>query len=131
MLITFLQGTLRFECLITFIVRDVALKFVSLTNLRPNEEVGREERERRTQDEAVEDNVRRLLSISAASKVTAAAEKVIVRDEDKKKRTTAGKKRGIKKKRDYKTKGESTVFTDADFAAVGEFLKTELVKKQF
>ena len=58
--------------------------------------------------------------------------KAIVDDDRKKKRAFKRPESASsgKKKRRADDKSGSSGFTDADFAAVGEFLKTELIKKK-
>ena len=54
-------------------------------------------------------------------------------DDDRKKKRAFKRPENVstgKKKRRAEDKSGGSVFTDADFAAVGEFLKTELIKKK-
>ncbi len=93
------------------------------------------EESRRIQKEkeakTVDENVKRLLGLDA--KVDSGAEEAIVKEDSRRKRTTdeyrAKKDKPKKKVRRGEPDG-SSVFTEEDFAAVGEFLKTELVKKK-
>lgn len=118
--------------------------------VRKDEDVA--DKEHKDRDAAVEENVKRLLRVSE-DKIDSGSEKVkslkvtmnlqtqslsiifskaIVDDDRRKKRAfkRSGDASTGKKKRKAEDKSGGSVFTDTDFAAVGEFLKTELIKKK-
>jgi len=97
--------------------------------VRKDEDVA--DKEHKDRDAAVEENVKRLLRVSE-DKIDSGSEKAIVDDDRRKKRAfkRSGDASTGKKKRKAEDKSGGSVFTDTDFAAVGEFLKTELIKKK-